>query len=156
MERVAADVDAMLDRFDASQLAATLRGPGTRAYFEMPFSWDWEGVPVHGTIDLVFETGGIWHVLDFKTDEIGGRSLPEAASPYLPQLALYASALERAAHQTPLTGLVFLRTGDVYTPPTQDLSNALAATRALIGGGQLLETPSTADLEDSSAAYPGL
>ena len=39
MERVVADVDAMLDRFDASDLAATLRAPRTRAYFEMPFSW---------------------------------------------------------------------------------------------------------------------
>ena len=146
----------MLDRFDASDLAATLRAPRTRAYFEMPFSWDWEGVPVHGTMDLVYETGGVWNVLDFKTDEIGGRSLPEAASPYLPQLALYAAALERATSQRPVTGLVFLRTGDVYAPPTQDLSNALAATRALIGGGQLLETPSTAELDDSSAGYPDL
>ena len=155
-ERIVADVDAMLDRFDASDLAATLRAPHTRAYFEMPFSWDWEGVPVHGTMDLVYETGGVWNVVDFKTDEIGGKALPEAASPYLPQLALYAAALERAVNQRPVTGLVFLRTGGVYAPPSQDLSNALAATRALMDGGQLLETPPTADLDDSSAGYPDL
>ncbi len=156
MERVVADVDAMLDRFDASDLAATLRAPRTRAYFEMPFSWDWEGVPVHGTMDLVYETGGVWNVLDFKADEIEGRSLPEAASPYLPQLALYAAALERATGQRPVTGFVFLRTGDVYAPPTKDLSNALAATRALIGDGQLLEMSSTAEFDESSAGYPDL
>ena len=114
---VVAEVDGMLDIFDASQLADTLRDGDTRSWFELPFSWDWDGVPVHGTIDLAYETGGAWHVLDFKTDDLRGRSLADASQAYLPQLALYASALERAVGRSPVPGLLFLRTGDLYVPP---------------------------------------
>ena len=131
----------MLDTFDASPLAETLRDEGTRAYFELPFSWDWDGVPVHGTIDLAHETGGTWHVLDFKTDDLRGRTPADAAEAYLPQLALYASALEKALGRSPVPGLVFLRTGDVYVPPPADLAAALAAIRDSIDHGGLLDAP---------------
>ena len=90
IERVASDVDAMLDLLDASPFAATLRDQGTRAYFELPFSWDWNGAPVHGTIDLAYESGGAWHVVDFKTGRhpqgrLGRscRTIPPAACPLL-------------------------------------------------------------------------
>ena len=116
VEQIAAEVDAMLDLLDASPLAATLRDPDTRAHFELPFSWDWDGVPVHGTIDLAYEAGGAWRVVDFKTDEVRG-DLAETAAPYLPQLALYASALERATGQRPEASLLFLRECRTYTPP---------------------------------------
>ena len=150
-ERIAEDVDAMLDLLDASPLAATLRDPSTRAYFELPFSWDWEGVPVHGTVDLAYESGGIWNVIDFETDEVQGKSLNDVAEPYLPQLALYASALEEAIGQRPETGLLLLRTGDVYVPAPHDLDNALATTRARIDAGQVLETPASARGDDLSS-----
>ena len=140
VRRVVADVDGMLDIFDSSPLAETLRDGGTRAYFELPFSWDWDGVPVHGTIDVAYETGGTWHVLDFKTDDLRGRSLADASQAYLPQLALYASALERAVGGSPVPGLMFLRTGDVYLPPPADLAAALAAVRDSIDHGGLLDT----------------
>ena len=140
VRRVVADVDGMLDIFDRSPLAVTLRDGGTRAYFELPFSWDWDGVPVHGTIDVAYETGGTWHVLDFKTDDLRGRSLADASQAYLPQLALYASALERAVGGSPVPGLMFLRTGDVYLPPPADLAAALGAIRDSIDHGGLLDT----------------
>ena len=114
--RIAGDVDAMLDLLDASSLAATLRDQDTRAYFEMPFNWDWNGVPVHGAIDLVYQSEGSWRLIDFKTDNVRGRTLAEAAESYLPQLALYAAALERAIGQRPAASLLFLRTGESYTP----------------------------------------
>ena len=141
MGRVVAEVDGMLDTFDASPLAETLRDEDTRAWFELPFSWDWDGVPVHGTIDLAHETGGTWHVLDFKTDDLRDRSLADASQAYLPQLALYASALERAVGGSPVPGLMFLRTGDVYLPPPADLAAALAAIRDSIDHGGLLDAP---------------
>ena len=137
-------VPAMQDLLDASSLAPTLRDPAADTYFELPFSWDWDGVPVHGTIDLTYRDAGGWHVLDFKTDNLQDRSLVEAASPYLSQLAFYASALERATGQRPVTGLLFLRTGDVYVPTTGDLGKAMAATRARIEVGQVLDTPTPA------------
>ena len=148
-QRLAGDVDAMLDLLDASPLAAALRDPGTRAYFELPFSWDWDGVPVHGTIDLAYEVGGTWRLLDFKTDDVRGEVLADAASVYLPQLALYASALERATGRPPEAGLLFLRTGDVYRPTRRELDEALAATRARVDGGQLLETQPAPGLDDT-------
>ena len=59
----------------------------------------------------------------------------------MPQLALYASALEAAVGQPPVTGLMFLRTSDVYVPPSEDLSGSLAAIRVRIDGGAILDTP---------------
>ncbi len=141
VRRVAAEVDGMLDTFDASPLAETLRDGDTRSWFELPFSWDWDGVPVHGTIDLACEVEGTWHVLDFKTDDLRGRSLAEAGHAYLPQLALYASALKKAVGGSPVPGLMFLRTGDLYLPPPADLDQALAATRGRIDQGDLVDAP---------------
>ena len=148
-ERITAEVEAMLDLLDASPLAATLRRLGDGAYFELPFSWDWEGAPVHGTIDLAYQDAGGWRVLDFKTDDLRGRSLAEASEPYLPQLALYAAALERATSQRPVASLLFLRTGETYTPDAGDLDRALAATRARIAAGQALEIPPSLGFEDT-------
>ena len=56
--RVAAEVDGMLDIFDASPLAETLRDGDTRAWFELPFRGTGTASPVHGTIDLAYETDG--------------------------------------------------------------------------------------------------
>lgn len=135
----AAEVDLMLDRFGASSLAATLRDPETQAHFELPFSWHWDGLPVHGTIDLAYEREGEWQILDFKTDEIGGRTLSEVAAPYLPQLALYAGALEQATGRPPTTGLLFLRTGELFEPTTSDLDASLAETRHRVDSAALLD-----------------
>ena len=151
VQGVVAEVESMLDIFDDSPLADSLRDGDTRPYFELPFSWDWDGVPVHGTIDLAYETGGIWHVLDFKTDDLRGRSLADASEAYLPQLALYASALERAVGRSPVPGLLFLRTGEVYVPPPTDLARALAAVRGLIDCGGLLDAPPLPMFEGTQA-----
>ena len=146
IEQVTAEVDEMLDLVDASPLAATLRSPDTRAFFELPFSWDWNGAPVHGTIDLAYETAGVWHVVDFKTDDAREDALEEAALPYLPQLALYSSALEQAIGQRPKASLLFLRTGQFHTPAHADLEKALEETRTLIDAGHMLEvSPSPGD-----------
>ena len=155
LERVAAEVDAMLDLFDASPLAASLRRPDTSFYFELPFSWDWTGVPVHGTIDLAYESGGSWHVVDFKTDDIREGALKEAASPYLPQLALYASALESAVGQRPEASLLFLRTGHLYVPNAIDMDKALEETRAGIDAGHLLEVAPSPTDDDTGVVAEG-
>ena len=146
---VIAEVDAMLDIFDSSALAATVREPNTNAHFELPFSWDWQGVPVHGTIDLAYERHGTWHLVDFKTDDTRGRSLRASSRPYLPQLALYASALERATARRPAASLFFLRTGDAYTPTREELDEALEETRERVATGQILETPASPAFDDA-------
>ncbi len=156
IQHLATDVDRMLDQLGASPLAATLRDSNTHAYFELPFSWDWAGLPVHGTIDLAYEAGGTWRLLDFKTDEVRSDSLTEAAAPYLPQLALYAAALERAVGRRPETGLLFLRTGDLYMPTDEDLDGALTTTRTRIDLGLILETAPSPDHDAAPDRHFGI
>ena len=107
VDRLTTEVNDMLDWLDASPLAKTIRGDDTERYFEMPFTWDWDGIPVHGTIDLVYRNGSGWHVIDFKTDDVRGRPVADVSERYLPQLALYREALKRATGETPKASLVF-------------------------------------------------
>ncbi len=139
--RALAEVDEMLDRFDRSKLAQVLRQPATRAHFELPFGWYWEGAPVHGTIDLAYEHAGRWHLVDFKTDSVKRGGLKQSAAPYLGQVALYAGALQQATGSAPVASLYFLRPGAGYFPTADELRRALEATRARIDGGGLLADP---------------
>ena len=136
-----AEVDVMLDRFDGSELAKALRSPGTRAHFELPFGWYWDGAPVHGTIDLAYEHSGRWHLVDFKTDDVTRGRLKRAAAPYLGQIALYAAALQQAVGHAPAATLYFLRPGVGYLPDPDELRAALAATRSRIDAGAMLAEP---------------
>ena len=139
--RALAEVDQMLDRFAGSELARVLRHAGTRAHFELPFGWYWDGAPVHGTIDLAYEHAGRWHLVDFKTDDVRRAQLKQAAAPYLGQIALYAGALQQAVGQAPAAALHFLRPGASYLPEPDELREALADTRCRIDAGELLAEP---------------
>ena len=136
---LAEEITEMLDRFDASDLARTLRDPETEAHFELPFAWDWDGVPVHGTIDLAYRVGSEWHVVDFKTDQVAGRDLDNLAAPYLPQLGLYGGALARAVGMRPTLALLFLRTGAQYTAAWDAVDPALIEARARVDAGAALD-----------------
>lgn len=49
-----------------------------------------------GTIDRVYrDAGGVWHVLDFKTDQVVESSLEKKAGMYWPQLEFYALLVHR-------------------------------------------------------------
>ena len=147
--RVASEVATMLDAFDASDLATTLRDPATDAWFEFPFAWDWDGVPVHGTLDLLYRRDGAYHIVDFKTDDLHGRDMATVAHDYLAQLGLYAGAVERATGALPTTALYFLRTGERYAPPREAIEVALARTREEIDTG-LLRAIAPDPFEDAS------
>ncbi len=137
MADVEADVNVMLDDFDTSELAATLRNPATRNHFELPFSWEWGGVAVHGSIDLAYESGGEWHVVDFKTDRVEkGREADRAAS-YLTQLGVYAGAIEAATGRRPRAGLMFLRTRRLYWADPAELDAALDKTHQKIDQSEI-------------------
>jgi ATP-dependent helicase/nuclease subunit A len=138
-DAVVSDVDGMLDLLESNPLMQVLNSDKTEAYFELPFAWDWDGVPLHGTIDLAYKTDDGWRVVDFKTDQLRGRTLDEAAAPYLPQLALYSAALEKAVGSRPEAGLLFLRTGEQYGASDVDLRAAMTTTRSRIEVGGLLE-----------------
>lgn len=153
--RVLAEVEQMLDRFDGSDLAQTLRQPGARFHFELSFGWYWDGAPVHGTIDLAYEHGGRWHLVDFKTDDAPRGRIEQAAAPYLGQIALYAGALQQAVGHAPAASLHFLRTGQTYHPGPGELRQALAATRSRVDAGPLLAADAGADAGADADAETG-
>ena len=150
-QAVAAEVEEMLDRFAGSALATVLRDPGTVAHFELPFAWDWDGVPVHGSIDLAYRDVEGWHVVDFKTDQRAGRTLEAAGEPYLAQLGLYGRALERAVGAQPALALVFLRTGELFEPGWQAVDAAIEAARLRVDAGALLDPEATEYVLEAAA-----
>jgi ATP-dependent exoDNAse (exonuclease V) beta subunit len=69
---------------------------------EAPVAWrDADGLLVEGVVDLAFEHGEGWTVIDFKTDEEFGGN--EAA--YRRQVAMYASAIQ-AVNGKSVSGLI--------------------------------------------------
>ncbi|MYD35496.1 MAG: AAA family ATPase [Dehalococcoidia bacterium] len=151
MADIEADVNAMLGDFDSSNLAATLRGDATtQKHFEMPFSWEWGGVAVHGAIDLAYLTNGEWHVVDFKTDRVEKGREAEHAETYLTQLGVYAGAIEAATGHRPKAGLMFLRTGTLHWAEPDEIDAALSGTRQKIDSGEiaLTETDETGEFAD--------
>ena len=150
---LAEEITEMLDRFEASDLARILRDPETEAHFELPFAWDWDGVPVHGTIDLAYRSGTEWHVVDFKTDRVAGRDLGEVAQSYMSQLGLYGSALERAVGKRPTATLHFLRSGAQYTAAWDSVEATLMEARARVDAGGTIEATPLEYVPDGSLEF---
>ena len=136
---LAAEVREMLDRFTGSPVAAALATPGVERWFELPFAWDWDGVPVHGSIDLVYRDASGWHVIDFKSDRLNGNSAQEAASRYAVQIGLYRRAIEAAVGEAASAGLLFLRSGELARLQPGEIEAALAEARERVDAGVLLE-----------------
>ena len=136
---LAAEVREMLDRFTGSPVAAALATPGVERWFELPFAWDWDGVPVHGSIDLVYRDASGWHVIDFKSDRLNGNSAQEAASRYAVQIGLYRRAIETAVGEAASAGLLFLRSGELARLQPGEIEAALAEARERVDAGVLLE-----------------
>ncbi len=136
---LAAETREMLDRFTRSPVAAALADPGVERWFELPFAWDWGGVPVHGSIDLVYRDASGWHVVDFKSDRLNGTSAQEAASRYAVQIGLYQRAIEAAVGETATAGLLFLRSGELALLERAEIETALTEARERVNAGVLLE-----------------
>ena len=95
----------------------------TRRYVEVPFEMV---VPskdlgladapattlLKGAMDLVFEEGGVWHVVDWKSDAVGG-NLAALVAHYAPQVAHYRRAWEALTGMPAKAGLFFMDTGDL-------------------------------------------
>jgi ATP-dependent helicase/nuclease subunit A len=128
-EQTAALDFAALDRFWQSALGERVRKHAAQVRRELPFTARFtagdlaacglpvaagltaeEFIVVQGVADLVvLQPGEIW-LVDFKTDDVPRRDLPERIEYYTPQLKVYALALERI-HGRPVTErwLYFLR-----------------------------------------------
>ncbi len=66
-----------------------------RLMVEPPFTVPLPGGVLDGRLDLVFESGGSWTVVDFKTDDLDAGDVPSRLEAYRPQGAAYAYALDR-------------------------------------------------------------
>lgn len=75
---------------------------------ELPFAFTIDGVLIRGIMDLVVRRQGHWHVVDYKTNRLGGRTPAECAAPYELQASLYASAALRAGAQAVTCHVLFL------------------------------------------------
>jgi ATP-dependent exoDNAse (exonuclease V) beta subunit len=97
----AAAIVARVTAHELWQQARAAAASGRACHREAPISVLRDGVLVDGQIDLAFETGAGWMVVDFKTDvELGGN---EAV--YRQQVALYADALATITAQ-PATAII--------------------------------------------------
>ncbi len=69
---------------------------------------------VRGIIDMLFDAGGGWEILDYKTDRVTGEVLRQRAQLYAGQLQIYAAAVEAVWRQRPADGwLVFLAAREI-------------------------------------------
>ncbi|MDA0270407.1 MAG: UvrD-helicase domain-containing protein [Chloroflexi bacterium] len=134
-----AEVRVLLDRFKASPIGEAIARPEAEAQFETPFAWYWNGIPVHGTIDLLYRDTEGWRVVDFKTDRVEPNGAAVTAAPYRVQLGVYARALEAASGRAPRAGLLFLRTGEWHEFTPAELDAALAEARLRIDAGETAE-----------------
>ena len=145
---LADEAAVMLTEFARSSVAAALADPGVDRWFELPFAWDWDGLPVHGAIDLVYRDAAGWHVVDFKTDRLDGTTPAEIARRYLVQIGLYQRAVEAAVGEQPAAGLLFLRSGELVEPDRAALDAALAEARERVDEGVLLDPEAVEFVEE--------
>ena len=145
---LAGEVREMLDRYTRSPVAAALAAADVERWFELPFAWDWDGVPVHGSIDLVYRDASGWHVIDFKSDRLNGTSAQEAASRYAVQIGLYQRAIEAAVGEAASAGLLFLRSGELARLESAEIEAALAEARERVDAGVLLEPADAGFLDE--------
>lgn len=88
-----------------------------------------ERVVVQGVIDALIETpDGFW-ILDYKTDSVSESEVPDRAREYLPQMSIYAQAVQRILKR-PVLGavLVFLAAGESYEFKAVELQKWIPAS----------------------------
>jgi ATP-dependent exoDNAse (exonuclease V) beta subunit len=71
---------------------------------------------IRGVVDCVYEDReGHWHIIDYKTNRLSGRTLADVAGSYELQLRVYALALEQIMGVSPRELVLwFLETGEEY------------------------------------------
>jgi len=93
-----------------------------------------------GAMDLVFEEGGVWHIVDWKSDAVGG-NLDALVAHYAPQVAHYRRAWEALTRAPAKAGLFFMDTGELVWlgeegPKTGERTSSKVPDAAGSGGAQ--------------------
>lgn len=98
---------------------------------EMAFVFAVGDYLLRGTVDLLFEEGGERILVDYKTDQVRGRNLWQAAAKYAAQLQLYAAGLARSGRPAGQAVLFYLRPAQ---PVAIDIgADAIAGAERLVG-----------------------
>jgi ATP-dependent exoDNAse (exonuclease V) beta subunit len=115
------DVDralGMLDGFLDSDLWKDLQ-EARQVLPEHPITWKTEdGTVARGTIDLLFQSGKEWYLIDYKTDAVESTVGLEdrlVGHPYTEQVRIYASAWEE------ITGSAVAESGLWFADPQEYL-----------------------------------
>lgn len=88
-----------------------------------------------GAMDLVFEEDGVWHIVDWKSDVVGG-NLSALVARYAPQVAHYRRAWETLTNKPARAGLFFMDNGHLEWLPEETIEKQTSskATTAPING----------------------
>jgi len=100
----------LLKRFQNHPLSAEMDGAERRLH-EVPYHLEQEGHPETGIVDALYIRGGIWTVVEFKTDRVRDDTEFDALierEDYWAQATRYASAVERFLGQRPRVILCML------------------------------------------------
>jgi ATP-dependent helicase/nuclease subunit A len=143
-ERVRAFVEAYCD----SELARRIAGLAGVAK-ERPFTFEHDGVLIHGFIDVLHVDGGRALVVDYKTNALGD-AVPESIveEDYRLQRLVYALACFRAGADEVEVAYLFLERPDAVVSTTfsrdavGELERELSAAIAAIQAGEFRPTPS--------------
>jgi len=112
---IAAQLEAMLTKFRDHPLAAALR-EAQQVHRELDFVMQADPAVLRGQIDVLYQdTGGAWHVVDYKSDRLGPQDVPAHAGRYELQMLCYSLAagrfLSAGEPACPDATLYFLRPG---------------------------------------------
>ena len=94
-----------------------------------------QGKSMEGVIDLIFESApGELVVVDYKTDAVRGRSLPEMAEPYVTQIGAYAAVVDKTTPARVVRAvLLFARPALIGEPCEFALPDIAAAKAQALG-----------------------
>lgn len=82
----------------------------TKIFREVPLAGNAAAGRAQGKADLLFERGGEWRVVEFKTDRLDG---PDALREYAAQLSGYSSSLAHIVGAPVKPAICLVRRGEV-------------------------------------------
>ncbi|MCU0480913.1 MAG: UvrD-helicase domain-containing protein [Anaerolineae bacterium] len=99
---------ALLKKFEQNRIFDEINR-AKPVYRELPFVFNWGEHILHGVIDVLCQTDGVWTIYDYKTSTVRDRDYINHAKRYHLQLAIYAHAVEKQIGILPQTHLYYIR-----------------------------------------------
>ena len=122
--KLSAETEPLWKRVLGSDLPDLLRS-GKDVQREVPILMGEENGNVwRGSIDLLYSQDGGWVVADYKTDD-PGPDPDQSARKYLPQLRVYARAVQQVKGRLPRAEIIWIRTGERTAFAESDLELSL-------------------------------